>query len=340
MKQFTQYMFQHVPFLNPHVINLDKILEDWKQYKLSVPTYGAILISENLKNVLLVQSYFAKSSWGFPKGKINENEDPMHCAIREVYEETGFNIQHLIRANDYIELVINFQYTRLYLITGVPSDTKFEPKTRNEIKCCEWFLVEHLPTHKYQIEAKANLGLGPNSFFMILPFIKQLKRWLKEFQTRKDKIQEEKRAKTPKSTTRKNRITPTIAHSIASSSNTGATSTAFFTDNQKSSGKDIRRPRMKSTSEVEGFKLANFDMPEQNQPAIPCVYGNAFKPFQPISIAKEPRRRLVFDNNFESIEKILDNTIKIKPYILQAEKIKVWTDFKFDRRRLSEALNL
>lgn len=75
---------QHIPFLSLHVKNLDNILQEWKQYKMSVPTYGAILMTSDLKHVLLVQSYWAKSSWGFPKGKVNENEDPLHCAIREV----------------------------------------------------------------------------------------------------------------------------------------------------------------------------------------------------------------------------------------------------------------
>lgn len=51
---------------------------------MSVPTYGAILMTSDRKRVLLVQSYWAKSSWGFPKGKVNEDEDPLHCAIREV----------------------------------------------------------------------------------------------------------------------------------------------------------------------------------------------------------------------------------------------------------------
>lgn len=75
---------QHIPFLNKHFGTVDQILEEWKNYKLSVPTYGAILVSEDLNHCLLVQSYFARNSWGFPKGKINENEDPAHCATREV----------------------------------------------------------------------------------------------------------------------------------------------------------------------------------------------------------------------------------------------------------------
>lgn len=75
---------QHIPFLSVHVNKLDDILQEWKQYKMSVPTYGAILMTSDLKHVLLVQSYWAKSSWGFPKGKVNENEDPLRCAVREV----------------------------------------------------------------------------------------------------------------------------------------------------------------------------------------------------------------------------------------------------------------
>lgn len=78
------WYFQHIPFLSIHVKNMDDILAEWKQYKMTVPTYGAILLTSDLKHALLVQSYWAKSSWGFPKGKVNENEGPLHCAIREV----------------------------------------------------------------------------------------------------------------------------------------------------------------------------------------------------------------------------------------------------------------
>uniref|UniRef100_A0A1S4H5T9 m7GpppN-mRNA hydrolase n=3 Tax=gambiae species complex TaxID=44542 RepID=A0A1S4H5T9_ANOGA len=181
IKQFAQQMFKHVPFLQPHWPNVDTVLEDWKQYKLTVPTYGAILLSEDLKHVLLVQSFWAKSSWGFPKGKINENEEPVNCAIREVYEETGYDIRKLIRPTEYIEVIVNYQFTRLYLVPGVPLATVFVPKTRNEIKCCEWFPVDVLPVTKHDSIVKDNHNLTGNSFFMILPFVKRLKRWLESF---------------------------------------------------------------------------------------------------------------------------------------------------------------
>lgn len=89
-----------------------EILNEWKEYKLSVPTYGAIILSENMSHVLLVQSYWAKCSWGFPKGKVNEEEDPAHCAVREVLEETGFDISRRLNPQEYLESTINDQLCR------------------------------------------------------------------------------------------------------------------------------------------------------------------------------------------------------------------------------------
>lgn len=76
-------LFQHIPFLKKYENNLDKIYNDWREYKLMVPTFGAVLLDETLSHILLVQSYMA-TSWGFPKGKMNEEEDPVDCACREV----------------------------------------------------------------------------------------------------------------------------------------------------------------------------------------------------------------------------------------------------------------
>lgn len=164
-----------MPFLQPHAARLNAILGEWREYKQSVPTYGAILLNEDMTHVLLVQSYWAKSSWGFPKGKVNEDEDPAHCAIREVLEETGFDITSYIDPELYLESVINEQLVRLYVITGISRSTKFQPKTRCEIKACEWFAIADLPNNKKDNTPKVKMGVSPNAFFMVLPFVKRLK---------------------------------------------------------------------------------------------------------------------------------------------------------------------
>ncbi|CAG9804498.1 unnamed protein product [Chironomus riparius] len=180
IKQFALCIFEHIPFLNHHSHNLNTLLDEWRSYKMSVPTYGAILLTADLKNCLLVQSFFAKNSWSFPKGKVNENEDPCKCAVREVYEETGYDCSQLISEIDFIEgQTSNYQYTRLYVVKNVPIETKFCPRTRNEIKDCSWFTVDELPTTRSDDGYfKDQRKIRANSFYMILPFISKLKHWI------------------------------------------------------------------------------------------------------------------------------------------------------------------
>ncbi|XP_063829757.1 m7GpppN-mRNA hydrolase [Ostrinia nubilalis] len=180
IREFAAHIFQHVPQLREHVSSLDAVLDNWREYKLKVPTYGAILLDTDLTHVLLVQSYWTKASWGFPKGKVNEDEEPWKCAAREVLEETGFDISKLINKNDYIEAIIHDQIVRLYLIGYIPRETKFQPRTRNEIKACEWFPLADLPSNKKDMTPKVKMGVSPNAFFMVLPFVKRMRRWVSE----------------------------------------------------------------------------------------------------------------------------------------------------------------
>jgi len=51
-----------------------------------------------------------------------------------VLEETGFDISELLNHDEFLECRINEQISRLYIVPGVPLNTKFQAKTRNEIK--------------------------------------------------------------------------------------------------------------------------------------------------------------------------------------------------------------
>jgi len=52
----------------------------------------------------------------------------------QVLEETGFDITELVNDEEFLECRVNEQLSRLYIIPGVPLNTKFQAKTRNEIK--------------------------------------------------------------------------------------------------------------------------------------------------------------------------------------------------------------
>lgn len=50
-KQFSRTIFAHVPFLRNHLDQVDVVLDDFRTYKSNVPTYGAIILDQDLKNV-------------------------------------------------------------------------------------------------------------------------------------------------------------------------------------------------------------------------------------------------------------------------------------------------
>jgi 8-oxo-dGTP pyrophosphatase MutT (NUDIX family) len=115
-------------------------------YKTRVPVRGAIMLNDTMDSVVLVKGWKKGANWSFPRGKINKDEKDLDCAIREVYEETGFDI----RASDvfvdedntkYIEVSMREQHMRLYVFRGVPMDTHFEPRTRKEISVRFFFFL-------------------------------------------------------------------------------------------------------------------------------------------------------------------------------------------------------
>eukprot|EP00095_Tigriopus_kingsejongensis_P011353 maker-scaffold383_size189472-snap-gene-0.40 protein:Tk11353 transcript:maker-scaffold383_size189472-snap-gene-0.40-mRNA-1 annotation:"mrna-decapping enzyme 2" len=181
IRDFAEHMFRHIGFLKGYADSIDVVLNDWRNYKQSVPTYGAIILNEDISQILIVQGCWSKSSWGFPKGKVNEDEPPKDCAIREVYEETGYDISSKMDENMYLECVINDQTVMLFLIPGVPMSTKFMPRTKNEIRDIQWFPVSDLPNSRKDTVKPNRLNIGPNNLYMVVPFVRSLKKWIGTF---------------------------------------------------------------------------------------------------------------------------------------------------------------
>lgn len=54
------------------------------KYKNRVPVCGGILLDSACEHCVLVKGWKSGASWGFPKGKINDEEERWGCAVREV----------------------------------------------------------------------------------------------------------------------------------------------------------------------------------------------------------------------------------------------------------------
>ncbi|KAJ7103542.1 Dcp2, box A domain-containing protein, partial [Mycena belliarum] len=173
LKKFSAMLFHACPLLHQWSHDHEQAFNTFMQYKTRVPVCGAIMLNDTWEKCVLVKGWKSSSGWGFPKGKINEDEPAHCCAIREVLEETGYNLANQINKDDVIEMSIKEQKISLYIVPGVSEEYPFKTKTRKEISKIEWFKLTDLPTWKRN---KAASG----KFYLISPFIGALKAFINE----------------------------------------------------------------------------------------------------------------------------------------------------------------
>jgi mRNA-decapping enzyme subunit 2 len=196
LRAFSLRIFQHCPLFSQwDVQHYTTAFAEFLAYKSRVPVRGAIMLNEAMDQVVLVKGWKKGANWSFPRGKINKDEDDLDCAVREVYEETGYDIKEAGLVKDeqemkYIEVNMREQNMRLYVFRGVPMDTHFEPKTRKEISKIEWYKLTDLPTakkNKHQEALNETLPMNANKFYMVAPFLVPLKKWIAQQRKRDSK---------------------------------------------------------------------------------------------------------------------------------------------------------
>jgi 8-oxo-dGTP pyrophosphatase MutT (NUDIX family) len=106
-----------------------------------LPISGAILISEKPYHVLLVKNNFGRT-WSYPKGKLFPGEQPSEAAIRECWEETGYNIRTRINPKNMIIKKYHKKMVYLYVIQNVPRDFIFKPENNKEIVDIKWVPID------------------------------------------------------------------------------------------------------------------------------------------------------------------------------------------------------
>ena len=127
LKEFCLEFFVRIEQLKPFKSQFDEYFENFQDYLHSIPVCGGVLINTELNKILLVRG--KKGSWSFPKGKMNENESRMNCAVREVYEETGYLMN--CKEQEFITRQVDSRLTTLFIDANVPESTFFKTQTVN-----------------------------------------------------------------------------------------------------------------------------------------------------------------------------------------------------------------
>ena len=98
----------------------------------------------------------------FPRGKIDNNENEIDCAIRETFEETGFDPTQFINKDNFIEKKVNCKKIKLFIVTNIPKNFIFSSSNHFEISKVQYF----------------NLNNLPKNTFCVLPYLDDLKLWI------------------------------------------------------------------------------------------------------------------------------------------------------------------
>jgi len=191
LRKFSQLMFQHCPLFSAYSEELhQQAYEQFLAYKTRVPVRGAIMLNEDMTHAVLVKGWKKGAKWSFPRGKINKEETDLDCAVREVWEETGYDLREadLVEPDEHmkkITVTMREQSMMLYVFRGVPMDTYFEPRTRKEISKIDWYKLTDLPTLRRKNQVQQQQGNGndlikESNFYMVAPFLGPLRQWIKQ----------------------------------------------------------------------------------------------------------------------------------------------------------------
>lgn len=147
-RQFVQKIFSIVPSLQKFVKKngkegVTKLLAQFERFLQSIPVYGSIVQNETLDSIQLVSQL---NKWSIPRGKVNKDEIPQECAIREVLEETGINIAPYLIDTNYLvyhNKLLN-SYITSYFIIGVPITINRNKKINAEVDRVEWIPLQDI----------------------------------------------------------------------------------------------------------------------------------------------------------------------------------------------------
>jgi len=153
-QEFGRQVFRLCDLFDPVRSQYDALYAAFKNYLLSVPVFGVFIMNPSMNKVVLVKSY--NGSWlGFPRGKVNQNEAEVECAVREANEEIGVDLSGRVESDSYIQFPEGQKTVKLFLVAGVDeSTTTFQTQTRKEIGNISWYDLSKakslLPTDQWK----------------------------------------------------------------------------------------------------------------------------------------------------------------------------------------------
>jgi len=143
--------------------------EKFTELKRGITEYG-MKTKYTLETLVVesdTQSHWTEAEWGFPKGRRNQNEKDITCALREFSEETGYTPESVV----LIENLYPFEETTMgsnyksyrnkYYVAYMDYATSTKPHKEQtcEVSACEWKTYDDAHAHirDYNVEKRVLL---------------------------------------------------------------------------------------------------------------------------------------------------------------------------------------
>jgi 8-oxo-dGTP pyrophosphatase MutT (NUDIX family) len=126
--------------------------DGWKETIMKIKKSGCFIYNSKTDKILLVQS--RAKLWGSPKGTVQFEESLLNCAIREVYEETGINVEENMFSG---AIVVNSK--SLYYILDIKEETELSIQADvkdNDVNGIMWIKLDCLKQMIYNGKVEVN----------------------------------------------------------------------------------------------------------------------------------------------------------------------------------------
>jgi mRNA-decapping enzyme subunit 2 len=101
-ERFAKKVFEHWGMLRPELHRFKDRWKEYRAYMAQIPSNGALIFNKGMDKLLFIIYSNPRDriikKLDFPKGKVDQFEDQVECALREIYEETGLMLQDNIDA--------------------------------------------------------------------------------------------------------------------------------------------------------------------------------------------------------------------------------------------------
>lgn len=128
---------QHIPGLDHLTMaDIEAFGRKLAKYNTTIPRRGGILLNENMDKILLTYNRDGDFA-SFPGGKLNAKESDDACALREIFEECGYDAKLTLHTKHSFQR--KTELSRIYyLVWPVPEKLKFAPRVGNEVGKNRW----------------------------------------------------------------------------------------------------------------------------------------------------------------------------------------------------------